>query len=63
MGKVRQGRVYGVPRMESLVKVNMENRKVMVMEYRAWKQTWVKGEHGSEFRYSVAHVVIIINVG
>ena len=29
MGKVGQGQAYGVPRMESRVKVRMENRKVM----------------------------------
>ena len=29
MRRVRQGRAYGVPRMESRVKVRMENRKVM----------------------------------
>ena len=31
-GKVRQGWAYGVLRMESRVKVKMENRKVMDMK-------------------------------
>ena len=32
MGKVRQGRVYEVLRMESRVKVRIENRKVTDMK-------------------------------
>ena len=35
----------------------MENRKVMDMKYGSWKQTWVKGEQGLEFRYSVARSI------
>ena len=31
-GKVRQGQAYGVSKMESRVKVKMENRKVMDMK-------------------------------
>ena len=32
MGTVRQGWAYGVPRMEPMVKVRMENREVMDMK-------------------------------
>ena len=55
--KVRQGQAYRVPRMESRVKVRMENRKVMDMEQGSWKQTWVKGEQRSEYQYGVAQSV------
>ena len=57
MGKVRQGQAYRVPRMESRVKVRMENRKVMDMKQGSWKQELDKGEQGSEFQYSVARSV------
>ena len=53
MGKVRQGRAYGVLRNRSRVKVRMENRKVMDMKQGSWKRKWDKGEQGSEFRYGV----------
>ena len=48
MGKVGQGQAYGVLRMESRVKVRMENRKAMDTK-GLWKRTWVKGEQELEF--------------
>ena len=48
--------------MESRVKVIMENRKVTDTKQGLWKQTWVKGEQVSEFRYSVAwSVTVLVN--
>ena len=49
MGKVGQGRAYGVLRMESRIKVRMENRKVRDVKQGSGKRKWNKGEQGSEF--------------
>ena len=54
IGRVGEGRAYGVLGMESRVKVRMENGKVMDVKQGPWKRTWVKGEQGLEFWYSVA---------
>ena len=54
IGKVGQGQAYGVPRMESRVKIRMENKKVMGMKQGSGKRNRNKGGQGSEFWYRVA---------
>ena len=48
-GKVGQGQAYGVPRMESRVKVRMENRKVMDMKQGSGNVIGTRGDRDRSY--------------